>query len=94
MVDKELRERIIAMIHREVVPAIGCTEPMCSIVYGEGYREVGLPSREYRGIAECEYLEECYGCRHPWNGNAWPAYCHRLGSHHRQVCQFVGRYRL
>lgn len=29
MVDKEIREQIIAMIHREVVPAIGCTEPMC-----------------------------------------------------------------
>jgi L-cysteine desulfidase len=29
MVDKEIREQIIAMVHREVVPAIGCTEPMC-----------------------------------------------------------------
>ncbi len=29
MIDKETRERIIALIHKEVVPAIGCTEPMC-----------------------------------------------------------------
>ena len=29
MIEKELRDSIIAMVHREVVPAIGCTEPMC-----------------------------------------------------------------
>ena len=28
MVNKETRERIIALVHKEVVPAIGCTEPM------------------------------------------------------------------
>ena len=28
MLNKETRERIIALINKEVVPAIGCTEPM------------------------------------------------------------------
>jgi len=29
MIDKETRKQIISLIHQEVVPAIGCTEPMC-----------------------------------------------------------------
>jgi len=28
MIEKAIRERIIALVHQEVVPAIGCTEPM------------------------------------------------------------------
>ena len=28
MLEKQEREQIIALINREVVPAIGCTEPM------------------------------------------------------------------
>ena len=28
MLRKEIREQIISLIHKEVVPAIGCTEPM------------------------------------------------------------------
>jgi L-cysteine desulfidase len=29
MIEKETRTRIIELIHQQVVPAIGCTEPMC-----------------------------------------------------------------
>lgn len=28
MLEKSKRERIIALVNKEVVPAIGCTEPM------------------------------------------------------------------
>ena len=28
MLDKSERERIIALVQREVIPAIGCTEPV------------------------------------------------------------------
>jgi len=29
MLDNNIREQIISLINREVVPAVGCTEPMC-----------------------------------------------------------------
>ena len=29
MLNTEIRNQIIALVHQEVVPAIGCTEPMC-----------------------------------------------------------------
>lgn len=28
MLDKQIREQIIELIHQQVVPAVGCTEPM------------------------------------------------------------------
>ena len=34
MADKTTRERIIALINKEVVPAIGCTEPM-AVAYAQ-----------------------------------------------------------
>ena len=29
MLEEDIRKQIIALINREVVPAVGCTEPMC-----------------------------------------------------------------
>lgn len=40
MLDKETRKRIISLINREVVPAIGCTEPMAVALCTARAREV------------------------------------------------------
>ena len=36
MIAKPEREQIIALINREVVPAIGCTEPIAVALWGCG----------------------------------------------------------
>lgn len=39
MIDKATREKIISLIHREVVPALGCTEPIAvSLAVAQSYR--------------------------------------------------------
>ena len=45
MLEKALRERIIAMVHREVVPAIGCTEPMGMALFTGWF----VPKARYQG---------------------------------------------
>lgn len=47
MLDKELREAIIALVKREVVPAVGCTEPAAvSLAVAKATETLGnLPSR-------------------------------------------------
>ena len=48
------RKQIIALIQREVIPAIGCTEPIAScIVCSKSYRDFGGQTGENKGIVEC-----------------------------------------
>ena len=52
MIDKELRKRIIALIHEEVVPAIGCTEPMCNqtTILSQFFNRVNDSAYVYNGM--------------------------------------------
>ena len=41
MLDKDIREQIIALIKRQVVPAVGCTEPMAVALCTARATEIG-----------------------------------------------------
>ncbi len=57
MLEKNKRERIIALVNKEVVPAIGCTEPMavalCTAKAAHSWH--GYDRFAYRRIAGCAH---------------------------------------
>ncbi|MTN55583.1 serine dehydratase subunit alpha family protein, partial [Turicibacter sanguinis] len=47
MIDKATREKIISLIHREVVPALGCTEPIAvSLAVAKATELLGMQPEE------------------------------------------------
>ena len=69
MVDKELRERIIAMIHREVVPAIGCTEPMCvALCTAKATEKLGCRPEKIEALLSANILKNAMGVGIPGTG--------------------------
>ena len=69
MVDKELRERIIALIHREVVPAIGCTEPMCvALCTAKATEKLGRRPDKIEAYLSANILKNAMGVGIPGTG--------------------------
>ena len=69
MVDKELRERIIALIHREVVPAIGCTEPMCvALCTAKATEKLGCRPDKNEAYLSANILKNAMGVGIPGTG--------------------------
>ena len=69
MVDKELRERIIAMVHREVVPAIGCTEPMCvALCTAKATEKLGCRPEKIEALLSANILKNAMGVGIPGTG--------------------------
>ena len=62
MVDKEIREQIIAMVHREVVPAIGCTEPMCvALCTAKATEKLGCRPEKIEALLSANILKNAMG---------------------------------
>lgn len=69
MVDKELRERIIALVHQEVVPAIGCTEPMCvALCTARATEKLGCRPERIEALLSANILKNAMGVGIPGTG--------------------------
>ena len=73
--DTILKTQIIDLIHREVIPAIGCTEPIAVALAAAKAAEV-LGRKP-------EKIEECDGSRNPGDWHGGITYRYRLGDYHR-----------
>ena len=69
MVDKATRERIIALIHQEVVPAIGCTEPMCvALCTAKAVEKLGCRPEKLTVLLSANILKNAMGVGIPGTG--------------------------
>ena len=69
MIEKELRDKIIAMVHREVVPAIGCTEPMCvALCTAKATEKLGCRPEKIKALLSANILKNAMGVGIPGTG--------------------------
>ena len=69
MVNKETRERIIALIHQEVVPAIGCTEPMAvALCTAKATEQLGQRPERIEALLSANILKNAMGVGIPGTG--------------------------
>lgn len=69
MIDKETRQRIIDLIHQEVVPAIGCTEPMCvALCTAKATERLGTRPEKIEARLSANILKNAMGVGIPGTG--------------------------
>ena len=69
MINKELQERIIALVHQEVVPAIGCTEPMCvALCTAKATEQLGCRPEKIEARLSANILKNAMGVGIPGTG--------------------------
>ena len=69
MINKETREQIIALIQQEVVPAIGCTEPMCvALCTAKATEELGQRPEKIEARLSANILKNAMGVGIPGTG--------------------------
>ena len=69
MIDKETRERILALVHKEVVPAIGCTEPMAvALCTARATERLGCKPERIEALLSANILKNAMGVGIPGTG--------------------------
>ena len=69
MIDKETRKRIISLIHQEVVPAIGCTEPMAvALCTAKACQQLGIRPEKIEARLSANILKNAMGVGIPGTG--------------------------
>ncbi len=69
MINKETRARIIALIHQEVVPAIGCTEPMAvALCTAKATEQLGCRPERIEARLSANILKNAMGVGIPGTG--------------------------
>src|SRR5574344_572967 len=69
MLDKETRDRIIALINKEVVPAIGCTEPMAvALATARATEALGSRPAKIKALLSANILKNAMGVGIPGTG--------------------------
>lgn len=69
MFEKEIRDRIIKLIHKEVVPAIGCTEPMAvALCVAKAKETLGCVPTEINAYLSANILKNAMGVGIPGTG--------------------------
>ena len=69
MIDQETRQRIIALVHKEVVPAIGCTEPMSvALCTAKATEQLGCVPEHIEAKLSANILKNAMGVGIPGTG--------------------------
>ena len=69
MLEKQIREQIISLINREVVPAVGCTEPMCvSLCVAKATETLGCRPEKITALLSANILKNAMGVGIPDTG--------------------------
>lgn len=91
MIAKPEREQIIALINREVVPAIGCTEPIAvALCVAKATETLGKRPERIKALLSANILKNAMGVGIPGTGMIWATYRYRLRGINRKIRISIG----